>query len=142
MRSSSVWASMAGGVLLAIVGVAHSSPTPAPPEPAVERSASIAVPPGKDFDCGAKEKPCPLQGWMKAVMAAASGSGDGAKLGAALDKVAAKPPPGMPDWAKIASDGAAKAKKGDIDGAKDSCKKCHDAYKDKYKEELRDRPWS
>ena len=34
---------------------------------------------------------------MKAVMAAASGSGERAKLGAALDKVAAKPPPRKPD---------------------------------------------
>jgi hypothetical protein len=137
MKSSALWAGMAGGLLLAMVGVAHSAP---PNEPAAKDDANVVVP-LKDFDCGSKEKPCPLQGWMKAVMAAASGSGDGAKLGAALDKVAAKPPPGMPDWSKISQDGAAKAKKGDLDGAKESCKKCHDAYKDKYKDEIRDRAW-
>jgi hypothetical protein len=126
---------MAGGVMMAIVGVAHSEPLH---EATNDPAAAVPL---KDFDCGAKEKPCPLQGWMKAVMATASGGGDGPKLGAALDKVASKPPPGMPDWAKIASEGAAKAKKGDIDGAKESCKKCHDAYKDKYKDEVRDRPW-
>jgi hypothetical protein len=123
-----------------MVGVAHSAPSAERATTNTVTDAPTPVP-LKDFDCGSKEKPCPLQGWMKAVMAAASGSGDGAKLGAALDKVASKPPPGMPDWAKIASDGSAKAKKGDIDGAKDSCKKCHDAYKDKYKDEIRDRPW-
>ena len=30
---------------------------------------------------------------------------------------------------------------GDIDGAKASCKSCHDQYKAKYKAEVRDRPF-
>ena len=41
----------------------------------------------------------------------------------------------------MATAGAAKAKAGDLDGAKVSCKQCHDAYKEKYKTTLRDRPY-
>jgi len=96
----------------------------------------------KKFDCGAKgQKPCPMQGWMKSVMGSAASSGDAAKLASALAYVAAKPPPGMGSWVAITNDGVAKAKAGDIEGAKASCKKCHDLYKDSYKKTMRDRPW-
>jgi hypothetical protein len=111
--------------------------------------ASVAVPATsasatgpKTFDCGAKgQKACPMQGWMKSVMGSAASSGDGAKLASALSYVAGKAPPGMGNWSSISSAGAAKAKAGDIDGAKASCKQCHDLYKDKYKTSMRDRPW-
>jgi hypothetical protein len=94
----------------------------------------------KDFGCGAKgQKACPLQGWMKSVMQSAVTSGEGAKLASALELVAAKAPPGMPQWGAISKEGAAKAKSGDIDGAKASCKSCHDLYKADYKAKLRDR---
>ncbi|KYF89036.1 hypothetical protein BE17_10490 [Sorangium cellulosum] len=94
---------------------------------------------GKDFGCGAKgQKACPMQGWMKTVMQSATTSGDGAKIASALEHVAAKPPPGMPKWAAISKEGAEKAKKGDIEGAKASCKACHDLYKAEYKAKLRD----
>ncbi|WP_437573141.1 hypothetical protein [Sorangium sp. So ce887] len=99
--------------------------------------ASVAE--GKDFGCGAKgQKACPMQGWMKTVMQSATTSGDGAKIASALDYVASKPPPGMPKWVAISKEGAEKAKKGDIDGAKASCKACHDLYKAEYKAKLRD----
>ena len=99
--------------------------------------ASVAE--GKDFGCGAKgQKACPMQGWMKTVMQSATTSGDGAKIASALEYVASKPPPGMPKWVAISKDGVEKAKKGDIDGAKASCKACHDLYKAEYKAKLRD----
>jgi hypothetical protein len=115
----------------AAVGTATDTETDAPgPEPT------------KKYDCGAKtQKPCPMQGWMKKVMAPASSSGDGAKLAEALEYVAKKPPPGYAEWTAIAKAGAAKAKAGDVDAAKASCKKCHDAYKADYKAKSRDRPW-
>lgn len=109
--------------------------------PSAEPSGSAAVP-AKKYDCGAKgQKPCPMQGWMKKVMAPASSNGEGDKLAEALTYVSKRPPPGYADWVAMAKDGAAKAKAGDIDGAKASCKKCHDAYKDDYKAKMRDRPW-
>ncbi|AUX41369.1 uncharacterized protein SOCE26_027800 [Sorangium cellulosum] len=96
----------------------------------------------KKFDCGSKgQKPCPMQAWMKSTMASATSSGDGAKIAAALTYVAGKPPPGMGSWVSISKNGASKAKAGDIDGAKASCKQCHDLYKEQYKKTMRDRPW-
>jgi hypothetical protein len=109
--------------------------------PTASAVASAAAGP-KTFDCGAKgQKPCPMQGWMKTVMASASSSGDGAKLASALAYVAGKPPPGMGQWTAISNAGVAAAKAGDIDGAKATCKQCHDLYKEKYKSSMRDRPW-
>jgi hypothetical protein len=96
----------------------------------------------KTYDCGSKgQKACPMQGWMKGVMARAVASGDGAKIASALDTIAAKPVAGYDQWSAVAADGAAKARAGDIDGAKASCKKCHQLYQKKYKQTLRDQPW-
>ena len=82
-----------------------------------------------------------MQGWMKSVMGPATSSGNLEKIAKGLDYIAAKPVPGMGQWVALSKDGVAKAKAGDIDGAKASCKKCHDLYKDKYKTTMRDRPW-
>jgi len=117
--------------------VASAAPAAGSAAPA----ASAAAGP-KTYECGGKgQKACPMQGWMKGVMGSATSSGDGAKMASALSYIAGKPPPGMGSWSSIASDGAAKAKAGDIDGAKASCKKCHDLYKEKYKTTMRDAPW-
>jgi hypothetical protein len=98
--------------------------------------------PTKVYDCGAKgQKPCPMQAWMKTVMTSAAASDDGEKLAVALTYVAARVPPGYDRWAALANAGVARAKAGDVDGAKGSCKRCHDAYKENYKLTMRDRPW-
>ncbi|WP_272425302.1 hypothetical protein [Polyangium jinanense] len=121
----------------AAVAAASAAPAAGSAAPA----ASAAAGP-KTFDCGAKgQKPCPMQGWMKTVMASATSSGDLTKIANALAYTAGKPPPGMGSWVAISNEGVAKAKAGDLDGAKASCKKCHDLYKEKYKQTMRDRPW-
>lgn len=122
-----------------------SAPPPAP-TPAATASASPSDSAdavlSKKWGCGAKDqKPCPMQGWMKRVMATALSGGDGDKLSEALTYVANHPPPGYPKWTELARGGAAKAKAGDIDAAKASCKECHDLYKDNYKAAMRDRPF-
>ena len=122
----------------AAVAAATASSTPSA-TPAASGSAAAGA---KTYDCGAKgQKPCPMQGWMKSVMGGASSSGDGEKLASALSTVASHPPPGFGGWSAIATGGATKAKAGDIDGAKATCKQCHDQYKEKYKSSMRDRPW-
>ncbi len=63
------------------------------------------------------------------------------QLAEALTYVANHPPPGFATWAAISNDGAKKAKADDIDGAKVSCKKCHDEFKRKYIATMRDRPF-
>ncbi|HTN85628.1 MAG TPA: hypothetical protein VL242_18140 [Sorangium sp.] len=127
----SVGIGFAGGFAGGFTGAAWAA------EGTADVPASVAE--GKDFGCGAKgQKACPMQGWMKTVMQAATTSGDGAKIASALDYVASKPPPGMSKWVAISKEGAEKAKKGDIDGAKASCKTCHDLYKAEYKAKHRD----
>ncbi|WP_437838822.1 hypothetical protein [Sorangium sp. So ce1153] len=130
---------------------AEPAETAAAAAPKATASAAAAAAPAatgaaqageKKFECGAKgQKMCPMQAWMKSTMASATSSGDGAKIAAALQYVAGKPPPGMGSWGAISKAGAAKAKAGDIDGAKASCKQCHDLYKEQYKKTMRDRAW-
>jgi hypothetical protein len=139
------------------VGSAEMKPAPIP-EPSAASSvapstaSSVASPvapeatasgalSAKKFDCGSKEKPCPMQGWMKRVMAPAASAGEGPALAAALTYVEKHVPPGFDTWASISSEGAKKAKAGDVAGAKASCKQCHDAYKAQYKATMRDRPF-
>jgi cytochrome c553 len=43
-------------------------------------------------------------------------------------------------WRTMAADGAAAARKGDIAGARASCKNCHDAWREAYKARFRNRP--
>ncbi|MEO8800394.1 MAG: hypothetical protein ABI551_21055 [Polyangiaceae bacterium] len=91
-----------------------------------------------DDACGTKANPCPLQKWMKQNMAPDLAAGDNAGLAAALDKVAAtNPDPSWTTWSTIAKQGADAARKGDVAGAKASCKGCHDGYKAKYKAQYR-----
>ncbi len=116
--------------------------TPGPAPTAAPGPASTATAAAKTYDCGAKgQKLCPMQAWMKSTMAAASSSGDGDRLAKALTYVAGHAPPGFGEWAAIARAGATKARTDDIDGAKDSCKACHDKYKETYKATLRDHPF-
>lgn len=123
----------------------HASSTAPPTSAAPSTSASEAAtdaPPGKTWDCGAKgQKPCPMQGWMKTTLGPAAGNDDAAKLASGLTFLATHAPPGYPAWVSMSQAGAAKAKAGDLEGAKESCKQCHDAYKEKYKETMRDRPF-
>jgi hypothetical protein len=78
---------------------------------------------------------------MKGSMQGALQSGDKDKIARALDTIASKPVAGYSSWSSIAATGAAKARAGDIDGAKESCKKCHAQYQEKYKQTQRSAPW-
>jgi hypothetical protein len=98
------------------------------------------APGGKTYACGDKgQPPCPMQKWMKENMAPAAANGDADALAKAFDYVASHAPAGYSDWSKIAKSGgdAAKAKK--VEDAKKACKNCHDEYKNKYKDEMRDK---
>lgn len=97
--------------------------------------------PAKEFACGNAAKPCPLQAWMRATFAGAATRADSDALARGFDLLAANPPPGYSDWARIAKEGAGLARKKDIEGAKGTCQSCHGKYKSRYKEELRDRPF-
>jgi hypothetical protein len=99
-----------------------------------------------DGACGEKGQPsCPLQGWMEKNMDANVEKNDTKALAAAFEKAAGFAPDpkwndGADSWSKIAKDGAAAAKSGDMAAAKKTCKTCHKAWRDKYKKEFRTKP--
>ena len=66
-------------------------------------------------------------------------SGNLPALAVALEKMQAFAPPGYTNWVSISKDGAAAAKSGDLAAAKQSCRTCHEQYKQKYKTEMRAR---
>lgn len=98
--------------------------------------------------CGAKGQPsCPLQGWMEKNMDPAVEKNDTKALEKAFEKAAGFAPDpkwneGADGWSKIAKEGAAAAKSGDMAAAKKTCKTCHKAWRDKYKAEHRMKPVS
>jgi hypothetical protein len=93
-------------------------------------------------ECGKPGQPaCPLQAWMRANVATPLASNDTESLAKGLDKAAnLSPDPGWVAWPQLASAGAAAARKGDLAGTRASCKGCHDAFRDVYREKYRNRP--
>lgn len=77
---------------------------------------------------------------MKANAAAAMNAGDFDGLDAALTRIATFAPPGYPNWASIARDGADAARAQSLDAVKAACRGCHKQYRDRYRTEIRDRP--
>jgi hypothetical protein len=117
--------------------------TTAMKEAPVKKDAATAPVASAEADCGKKPLPdCPLQAWMKSNANPPVMTSDLPKLAAALDKIVGLAPAGYTNWASIAKDGAAAARSGDLAAAKQSCRTCHDQYKQKYKTELRTRPVS
>ena len=82
---------------------------------------------------------CPLQGWMKRTMSPAIMQLDFPALESGFLAASKLGPPGFPDWAPMALDGAAAAKAHDIDGVKSRCRSCHNAYQKRYRAEVRER---
>jgi hypothetical protein len=123
-------------VIGAVATLLVSVGAPAAPSPDSEPSA-----PSKEFACGAKDKPCPLQAWMKANMGP-SATEDPMPFDALAKnfKTIAGKSPGAAfgDWSKIANDGAAAAAAKDAGKVKGACKTCHDKYKKMFKDENRD----
>ncbi len=123
-------------IVIGAVATLFSAVAPAAPTPDIEPSA-----PSKEFACGSKEKPCPLQAWMKANMGT-SVTEDPMPFDALAKNfktIAAKSPgAGFDTWSKIANDGAAAAAAKDGTKVKAQCKVCHDLYKKKFKDETRD----
>lgn len=66
-------------------------------------------------------------------MGAASSAGDAKALAPIFVKTKAMAKPEFANWGSMSDQGKAAAEKGDLDGAKASCKSCHDAYRAEYK---------
>jgi hypothetical protein len=85
----------------------------------------------------------PLGKWMKPNMGAPLAEQDFETLQKSFVFVAGKPPPSgdYAQWSAFANTGAAAAAKQDLAGVKAACKRCHDAYKEKYRKEFATQPF-
>jgi hypothetical protein len=78
---------------------------------------------------------------MRVHVAYPLAANDTASLARSLEKTARlSPDPTWKSWVVFARDGAAAAQKGDVAGARASCKGCHDAWRTLYRERYRQRP--
>jgi hypothetical protein len=85
----------------------------------------------------------PLGKWMKQNMGLAKAGQDFDALQKNYEFVAAHPPPsgGYPQWAALATKGAADSAKKNNAAFKADCDSCHDAYRAKYRKEFPTRPF-
>jgi len=113
---------------------------PAEPAAAPAHPASAATP------CGEEGQPmCPLQAFMERNVQTPMEAGDLTAVGKGLARAAKLVPDaswnaGPSGWATIAQAGADAAAAGDAVAAKQSCKTCHKAFRNKYKAEFRTKP--
>ena len=92
--------------------------------------AAVPAPAAADGACdGTKEKPCPLQVWMRNNLGAALANGVNEDLAKSFEKAAALNPdpswatkPDGTGWVDITKAGAKAARAGDTAGAKAACK--------------------
>ena len=66
-------------------------------------------------------------------MGGLAASGDAKPMASLFAETKGKGKPEFANCASLADQGKAAAEKGDLDGAKASCKGCHDAYRNEYK---------
>lgn len=98
--------------------------------------------------CGAQGHDCPLQGWMKNNASPPMTSTDFPRLEHAFERIASLSPAAptgeadasYAEWSELAHAGAAAARDHDLDGSRVACKRCHDAYRSKYRAEHRAAP--
>ena len=100
----------------------------------------VLPPDGSALACGASPLPlCPLQAWMRGEAAPAMRARDAGRLGSVFAATEHFGPSGYDQWVSFARAGKAAAEQGDLDAAQDACAGCHDAYRARYKAEMRSR---
>ena len=77
---------------------------------------------------------------MKANLQAYLRAGDANRLAAAFTKLAQLDEVAGDEWQAISEAGAEAAAAGDLNGARSTCKTCHDQYRKAYREQRRAAP--
>jgi hypothetical protein len=143
---------VAVGLSLDLGGAAAEAQQARTKRPArTKRGGGAAANPGSPAQatsvaCGGQGQPkCPLEAWMEDEAERAAESGDAARLAAAYEAMARFAPDpswneGPNSWRAISEAAAAKAKAGDVRGARAACKQCHQAWRERYRAEHRARP--
>jgi hypothetical protein len=92
-------------------------------------------------DCGGPSlPPCPLQSWMDAHLAQSLQSGRLDRLVEPLEALALAAPPRYSAWGSIARAGATSAARNEPEGVRAACGRCHIAFRDRYRGEMRSSP--
>lgn len=113
--------------------------------PRGKRGAPAKTAPAAVIACGGAGQPrCPLDAWMEDNVEPAAERGDLPRLAELYTKMAGFAPDpswntGESSWRAIAEGAAAKARAGDMRGARSACKSCHQAWKERYRNEFRAR---
>ena len=95
-------------------------------------TAALAVAAGLAAAPAAAAPDMSLKDTMKKMQAQVL-NGDPKPLVAMFDATKVKGRPEFANWNAMSDKGKAAAAKGDLDGAKATCKECHDAYRSDYK---------
>lgn len=104
-------------------------------------SAEAGAPALAPTACGSPgEADCPTQRWMKATLQAHLRSSDYQRLASALGQLSEHAPVGYDSWSELSSRAADAARAGDEQGVRAGCKDCHEAYRSRFKRELRQKP--
>ncbi len=136
MRHSSTI--FAGFAVALAAGLAFASGSGA----ALAAASGAAEPVIAQVECGKPGQPaCPLQAWMRSSVATPLASNDTAALAKGLEKAALlSPDASWAAWSTLASAGAEAARKGDLAGARNACKGCHDGFREAYRAKYRNKP--
>lgn len=120
----------------------HSVPEQTTPEQTTPAQTAPAQTAPAQTPCGDPgAPPCPFQLWMRGNVALPLATNNLNDLADGLERTARLSPDSTwTSWRTIATQGAAAARKGDIAGARASCKGCHDAWREAYKAKHRNRP--
>lgn len=92
---------------------------------ALVASAALAAIPAGAADNSLKD--------LMKKMGGLSASGDAKSMAPLFAQTKTMGKPELANWGSISDQGKAAAEKGDLEGAKASCKSCHDAYRNEYK---------
>jgi hypothetical protein len=111
--------------------------------PALAAAATPPPPPASEPEptCGGAGMPeCPLQHWMDHQLSGPLSREDYPHLARAFRDLAGVAPLEFSGWKAWAHGGAAAAGRRDHEGVQRACDGCHEAYRERYRRSLRDRP--
>jgi hypothetical protein len=142
VKQRAVVSALVAATVAAFVLAAAAKPPAGPRDaggPPVDSGISSVVPIPCGRDGGVD---CPLQGWMKVNAGPPAKTGDIELLASAFDAIAGFAPhaSAYPNWASIAKDGAAVARRGRVDAARVACVSCHEQYRARFRQQLRETP--
>jgi hypothetical protein len=131
-------------IAAATLACSNKQPPPALVKRAVQSAPDLAPDPAataKIATCGTQGMPdCPLQNWMDHRLNGPFSRDEFPTLIQSFRDLAAVAPIGFSGWGAWAEGGAAAAERQDHAGIHKACTGCHDGYRERYRQSMRERP--